>query len=118
MSVRSRFLWPTKVAWLSRSLVCACSSPIHHVTFTSPFVTLTQLSSDPYTNKTSQHHTEVEPDTFAFGNTVVAVFKAGRFFKGGASNIGWATSINEVQPLTVVDNSSPFLLLAWLPFSI
>ncbi len=23
-----------------------------------------------------------------------------------------------VQPLTVVDNSSPFLLLAWLPFSI
>jgi hypothetical protein len=24
----------------------------------------------------------------------------------------------EVQPLSMVDNSSPFLLLAWLPFSI
>jgi len=56
-------------------------------------MTLTQISSDPYTNKTSQHQTEVEPDSFAFGNTVVAAFKAGRFFKGGASNIGWATSI-------------------------
>jgi hypothetical protein len=56
-------------------------------------VTLTQISRDPYTNKTSQHQTEVEPATFAFGITVVAAFKAGRFFKGGASNIGWATSI-------------------------
>ncbi|MEZ4866441.1 MAG: sialidase family protein [Caldilineaceae bacterium] len=57
-------------------------------------VTLTQISSDPYTNSTSQHATEVEPDTFAFGNTVVAATQVGRFFDGGASNIGWATSTN------------------------
>lgn len=33
-------------------------------------VTLTQISSDPYTNSTSQHATEVEPDTFAKGKGV------------------------------------------------
>src|SRR2546428_12501754 len=31
---------------------------------------LIRISSDPYTNATSQHRTQVEPDTFSFGNTV------------------------------------------------
>jgi hypothetical protein len=57
-------------------------------------VALTSLSSDPYTNTSSQHRTEVEPDTFAFGSTVVATFQVGRFYDGGSSNIGWATSAN------------------------
>src|SRR5689334_16449600 len=55
---------------------------------------LTQISSDPYTNPDSQHKTEVEPDTFAFGNTIVSAFQVGRFFSGGATNVGWATSTN------------------------
>jgi len=55
---------------------------------------LIQISSDPYTNPTSQHATQVEPDTFAFGSTVVAVFQSGRFFNGGANNIGFATSVD------------------------
>src|SRR6266699_3897037 len=56
-------------------------------------VALTQISSDPFTNPTSQHATEVEPDTFAFGSTIVAAFQQGRFVSGGgASGIGWATS--------------------------
>lgn len=55
-------------------------------------VALTQVSSDPFTNSTSQHATEVEPDTFAFGNTIVSAFQVGRFFDGGASDIGFATS--------------------------
>ncbi len=53
---------------------------------------LRKLSTDPFANSTSQHRTEVEPDTFAFGSTIVAAFQAGRFFDGGASDIGWATS--------------------------
>src|ERR687888_241750 len=57
-------------------------------------VALTQVSSDPFTNATSQHATEVEPDTFAFGNTIVSAFQVGRFFDGGASDIGFATSTN------------------------
>ena len=53
---------------------------------------LLQLSSDPYTNTASQHQTEVEPDSFAYGSTIVAVAQVGRFSDGGASNTGWATS--------------------------
>jgi hypothetical protein len=55
-------------------------------------ITLTVVSSDPYTNTTSQHATEVEPDTFANGSTVVAAFQVGRFFNGGGTNIGFARS--------------------------
>ena len=53
---------------------------------------LIRLSTDPFTNTTSQHQTEVEPDTYAFGNTIVAAFQVGRFVTGGSSDIGWATS--------------------------
>src|SRR6266480_3099203 len=55
-------------------------------------VALTQVSADPFTNSTSQHATELEPDTFAFGSTVVATFQVGRFFNGGASDIGFVRS--------------------------
>src|SRR2546430_8727713 len=55
-------------------------------------VALNRISSDPFTNTTSQHRTEVEPDTFANGSTVVTAFQVGRFFDGGASDIGWARS--------------------------
>jgi hypothetical protein len=65
VSAIARFLGRTSGALaLACALVCACSSPTHHFTSTSPLVTLTQISRDPYTNKTSQHQTEVEPDTF------------------------------------------------------
>src|SRR2546430_17089442 len=59
-------------------------------------VTLLQLSSDPYTNPTSQHKTEVEPDTFAAGSTIVSAFQVGRFFNGGASNIGFRSEERRV----------------------
>ena len=55
-------------------------------------VPVTRVSADPFTNTTSQHATEVEPDTFAFGSTVVAAYQVGRFFNGGASDIGYARS--------------------------
>src|SRR6266576_5972286 len=51
-----------------------------------------RLSTDPFTNTTSQHRTQVEPDSFAFGSTIVSAFQSGRFFDGGSSDIGWATS--------------------------
>ena len=53
---------------------------------------MTQVSADPFTNPTSQHATEVEPDTFAYRPTVVATFQVGRFFDGGASDIGFVRS--------------------------
>ena len=53
-----------------------------------------QVSSDPYLATSTQPATEVEPDTFAFGNTIVSAFQVGRYFNGGAANVGWATSTN------------------------
>jgi hypothetical protein len=57
-------------------------------------VSIVQISSDPYTNSTSQHQTMVEPDTYSFGSTIVSAIQTGRFTDGGSSNIGWATSTN------------------------
>src|SRR5215831_1164742 len=60
----------------------------------------THLSTDPFTqatcaaSATTNHHTEVEPDTFSNGSTIVAVFQVGRIFDGGACAIGFATSTN------------------------
>jgi len=71
------------------SLAFFAASPVH-----GAGEQLTQISSDPYTNPNSNHKTQVEPDTFAFGNTIVSTFQSGRFFDGGASNIGFATSTN------------------------
>jgi hypothetical protein len=62
--------------------------------------TLLQLSTDPFTNTTSQHKTELEPDTFAFGSTWVSTFQVGRFFNGGASDIGFATSTDGGKSFT------------------
>src|SRR5438132_14147732 len=53
---------------------------------------LTQLSSDPYTNATSFHATEVEPDTFAYGPSLVATFQ------GASAKVGLQTSAGPPQP--------------------
>jgi hypothetical protein len=58
---------------------------------------VTQVSADPYTAAdapSGEHATEVEPDTFAAGSTVVTAFQVGRVYNGGATDIGWATSRN------------------------
>jgi hypothetical protein len=51
-----------------------------------------QLSSDIFSNPSSQHATEVEPAAAAYGTTIVTAFQAGRFFVAGASDIAYATS--------------------------
>ncbi len=61
---------------------------------TQPVVaaTLTQIGADGYVNTDSQHATQVEPDSFAFGSTIIAAAQTGRFFDGGSSNINFSTS--------------------------
>jgi BNR repeat-like domain len=60
----------------------------------------TMVSSDPFTqatckaSTTTNHQTEVEPDTFANGSTIVSAFQVGRIYDGGACAIGFATSTN------------------------
>ena len=58
-------------------------------------VQLTGISRDQFSNSSSQHGTEVEPATFAFGDTIVSVFQEGRFVNdGGAPDNGFATSLD------------------------
>jgi hypothetical protein len=52
------------------------------------------IFSDLLTGVPGQHATAVEPDTDAWGNTVVSAFQVGRVADGGAAAIGWATSVD------------------------
>ena len=55
-------------------------------------VPLTQLSTDTFTNASSQHATEVEPGSFSFGPTIIASFQVARISGGGGADIGYAIS--------------------------
>jgi hypothetical protein len=63
-------------------------------------VSASTISSDPYSqgtckgSSTTNHHANVEPDTFSSGSTIVAAFQVGRIYDGGACAIGFATSTN------------------------
>jgi hypothetical protein len=59
-----------------------------------------QIAADPFTQATckgsaaTNHHANVEPDSFSNGSTIVAAFQVGRIYDGGACAIGFATSID------------------------
>lgn len=55
-------------------------------------VPLAQLSSDSFTNATSQHATEVEPGSFSFGSTIITSFQVARISGGGGADIGYSIS--------------------------
>jgi hypothetical protein len=74
------------------SVPVAIAIVLFTATAASANVAVTQVSSDPYTDAQAQHRTEVEPDTYSFGSTIVSAFQVGRVSGGGASNIGFATS--------------------------
>src|SRR3989442_8320823 len=93
MSLNSQLRWRTR-AILALTVAILFTLVSSGLVFAA--VPIVQISTDPYTNTTSQHQTEVEPDTFSFGSTIVSAFQVGRFpdSHGGSSNIGWATSTN------------------------
>ena len=72
--------------------LCAALSTAAQAQDNAPVVTLTQMSSDPFTAGPGQHATEVEPHMLASGSTLVAAFQTGRIAPGGSTDIGWATS--------------------------
>src|SRR5579864_2942173 len=51
----------------------------------APAVSLTQISSDPFSVGPGQHATEVEPHLLANGSTLVAAFQTGRIAPGGST---------------------------------
>src|SRR5690242_15799451 len=85
-SFSSRFRFGAVVVWLAAVAALAIPGSA------SGNVPLTRISSDPFQNTSSQHATEVEPDTFSSGATTVSVFQVGRFFNGGATDVGFARS--------------------------
>jgi hypothetical protein len=42
----------------------------------------------------AQHETQVEPDSFAWGKTIVTAFQSGRIDRGGSAALGFATSVD------------------------
>ena len=74
------------------SLACFCISTALVLSRPAVAADSVQISSDPFTNPTSQHMTEVEPDVFAYGSMIVATFHQGRIYGGAGSDVGFATS--------------------------
>jgi hypothetical protein len=54
--------------------------------------TLVKISTDSFHNSSSQHKTEVEPDTYSWGSTMVAAFQVARVENGGGADLGFSTS--------------------------
>ena len=82
------------VTTLAFALMFAISSAFPAAAATLP------VSTDPFTqatcaaSNTTNHQTEVEPDTFSNGSTIVASYQVGRIYDGGACAIGFAVSTN------------------------
>src|SRR5689334_25295920 len=59
-----------------------------------------EIGTDPFTqatchaSNTTNHHANVEPDSFSFGSTIVAAYQVGRIYDGGACATGFSTSTN------------------------
>src|SRR5271168_1426511 len=56
---------------------------------------LAKISTDDLTNTDSDHKTEVEPDSFAWGNTIVSAFHVARrqgTIGWGSGDVGFSTS--------------------------
>ncbi|GAA0371514.1 sialidase family protein [Microbispora corallina] len=80
------------IAALTTSPVVIAAALILAATPALANVAVTEIGADTFTNSTSQHRTQVEPDTFQFGSTIVTAQQTGRFFDGGASDVAFATS--------------------------
>lgn len=81
----------------SKTLVIAISAFLILFCATSLYAqfTLQKISVDRLTNTDSVHKTEVEPDTFAWGSTIVSAFHVARrpgSIGWGSGDVGFATS--------------------------
>ena len=68
------------------------NAELHDMVAADCEVVARQLSRDPFDVPEGQRESQVEPDSMAWGSTVVAAFQSSRFVSGGAAGIGWATS--------------------------
>jgi hypothetical protein len=88
---------PTSALFLIAALMLALVLPA------SAQISLVRISIDNLTNSDSDHKTEVEPDIFAWGNTIVSTFHVARrpgSIGWGSGDIGFSTSTNGGQTWT------------------
>jgi hypothetical protein len=84
----------TRLAVLGVAAAAALTLPVAAHAATLP------IATDPFTQATckastlTNHHANVEPDTFSNGATIVAAYQVGRIYDGGACATGFATSTN------------------------
>src|ERR1700674_775629 len=86
---RSSFPFPVSLVALMASLALALPAAAQSG--------LVRISSDPFTNSDSAHKSEVEPASFAWGNTIVSAFHVARrpgSIGWGSADVGFATSTN------------------------
>jgi hypothetical protein len=86
---RNRLAFVAAIMGLASSLVFV--TPAHAQ------YTLVRLSTDKFTNTDSDHKTEVEPDIFSWGSTIVSTFHVARrpgSIGWGSADIGYATSVD------------------------
>jgi len=79
------------LSMLAFSLALALALP------TSAQTALARISVDNLTNSDSDHKTEVEPDMFSWGNTIVTAFHVARrpgSIGWGSGDIGYSTSLD------------------------
>lgn len=74
------------IATLTLALIACSATPA------SASAKLVQLSTDTLVDGGVDTSTEVEPDSYSYGSTIVATFQVGRSPSAGAAAIGWATS--------------------------
>src|SRR5258708_13390467 len=93
MSVISRRRWRMSIplALILLALIASLVFALSSRGFTHAVGSLIQISSDPFTNTTSNHKTEVEPDTFAFGNTIFSAFHQRPFSAAVVPDIAFPT---------------------------
>src|SRR4051812_6262654 len=93
MRSRTWFSQPARfTVALSLTLLLALSTTL------VAFAATVDIGIDPFTQATchgsaaTNHHANVEPDSFSNGSTIVAAYQVGRIFDGGACAIGFSTS--------------------------
>jgi BNR repeat-like domain len=65
---------------------------LSHSTSAGAQTFLVKVSQDNFSNSGSQHRTEVEPDTYSWGSTIVGAFQVARNPYWGGADIGFSTS--------------------------
>jgi hypothetical protein len=88
-------IWRTRIFLTVMICALALAGSLVFVESARTQTSLVQISVDNFTNSDSDHKTEVEPDSFSWGSTIVDTFHVARrpgSIGWGSADVGYATS--------------------------